>query len=122
MLWTAAIAAALTAMGGFLIHEAHVRAAPWMDRIRDGSFFPTSVESLLEDFPGGILARLALPACVVMDNYYYAYVTLDGIRSIRQRDIITLCVCVLPPVLFTLGWLFGRRYHPPEGNEEKNYE
>ena len=109
--WGVLIALLLTAMGTHLIHEAHIREAPWMEQLREGSYHSVSVQSLLEDFPGGILARLALPACVVMDNYYYAYVTLDGIRSIWQRDIVTLCACLIPPVLFTVSWFFGRRYH-----------
>lgn len=110
--WGVLIALLLAAMGSVLIHEAHIREAPWMEQIRAGSYHSVSLENLLEDFPGGILARLALPACVVMDNYYYAYVTLDGMRSIWQRDIVTPCACLIPPILFTVSWLVGRRCHP----------
>ena len=109
--WGVLITLILAAMGNVLIQEAHIREAPWIDQIRAGSYHSISPESLLEDFPGGILARLALPACLVMDNYYYAYVTLDGIRTILHRDIITGCVCLIPPSFFTISWLIGRRYH-----------
>ena len=36
----AAIALLLTGLSLFLIHEAHMNEAPWMDRIRDGSICP----------------------------------------------------------------------------------
>lgn len=104
----AAIVLLLTGLSLFLIHEAHMDEAPWMDRIRDGSFFPAYTDTLLDDPAGAVLARLNLPACVVLDNYSYAHYLEPKAGGLLRRDLITFCSGFIPALLFTISWLAGR--------------
>lgn len=58
---------------------------------------------ILNNSIGNVLGRVNLPACVVMDSYE---------SSLRERgfdrDRVTQLVCLLPPALFTAGWVTGR--------------
>lgn len=120
--WGVLIAVLLTAMGGCLIQDAHIQEAPWMAQIRDGSCFPAYTQTLLDSSVGAILARLNLPACVVMDSYACAHRTLDGPAAILRRDWITLCACLSPTILFTISWLLGRLTRPSARKRGEDHE
>lgn len=79
-----------------------------MDRIRDSSFFPAYTDTLLDDSAGAVLARLNLPACVVLDNYSYAHYLEPKAGGLLRRDLITFCSGFIPALLFTISWLAGR--------------
>lgn len=64
---------------------------------------------VMDSWQGQAIAWLDLPACVIMDNYNYAYYeALGGCHSI-PREVMTWLVCLCPPVVFTLSWLAGRK-------------
>lgn len=64
---------------------------------------------------GPLLGRLNLPASVLLGVYEYAY--YDGIHAL-SIPVLTLLTCLLPPVVFTLGWLgAGGRRHLQQRNE-----
>ena len=65
-------------------------------------------EQIMDSWQGQIMAWLNLPACVLMDNYNYAYYeNLGGCHSIPW-DVMTYAVCLCPPAVFTLSWLVAR--------------
>lgn len=82
----------------------------WNDSGFNGCGF---LESIVDTVPGGVMARLNLPACVVMSSYSeYFYDTYQVIHispsiSIVLERVITMIICLCPPALFTIGWVCG---------------
>lgn len=130
--WCAAACLALGALGAWALQ------ARWAE-IKD--FWPTAAQiwaeahynsigftwSVMDTLPGALLGRLDLPACVLMDDYFYqAFTSLGEFgpdAAIFRERILTALVCLLPPLLFTAGWLAGLRgKRPPEGEAAKGPE
>ena len=105
LLWGILSAAILFGIGAQLIRQLNAQEAYWQAQMTDGSFIPGYTSNLMQKTLGGILARINLPACVLMDNYEYAYYeNLGGVHKI-PRDIMTYLVCLCPPILFSIGWI-----------------
>lgn len=71
------------------------------------------VDSVMETVPGAILARINLPASVLMGAYDWDYVDLfrlierNPAETLLWERIITVLVCACPSLLFTIGWAIG---------------
>lgn len=105
LLWGLLIAALLYGIGEELTRQLNAQEAPWQAQIAEGSFIPGYTSSLMRKPLGSILGRINLPACVLMDNYEYAYYeNLGGVHKI-PRDVMTCLVCLCPPILFSVGWI-----------------
>ena len=101
------IAVLLCGIGAELIRQVNAQEAYWQAQIAEGSLIPGYTDALMREPLGGILGRINLPACVLMDNYAYAYYeNLGGVHKI-PRDIMTYLVCLCPPALFSGGWLMA---------------
>ena len=104
LLWGVLIAALLFGIGAALIRQINMQEAYWQAQITEGTYIPGYTSGLMRKPLGGILGRINLPACVLMDNYEYAYYpNLGGVHSI-PRDVMTYLVCLCPPILFSSGW------------------
>jgi len=111
VLWGIAIGVIFLIMGSELIFRVNARdILPVMEGLLEGESINLErgyTGRLMDCALGGVLGRLNLPACVLMDNYEYAYYpNLGGVHSI-PRDVMTVLVCVCPPVLYSVGWLAG---------------
>lgn len=105
LLWGVLIAILLYGIGAELIRQLNAQEAAWQAQIAEGSFIPGYTSNLMMKPLGSILGRINLPACVLMDNYEYAYYeNLGGVHKI-PRDIMTYLVCLCPPILFSIGWI-----------------
>lgn len=106
LLWGVLIAALLCGIGGELIRQVNAQdIRPWHDQIEVRAYSSGYTSRLMRQPLGGILGRINLPACVLMDNYEYAYYeNLGGVHRI-PRDVMTYLVCLCPPVLFSVGWI-----------------
>lgn len=51
-----------------------------------------------------MLGRVNLPACVLLDAYAY---DIPSESWAYARSPLTELVCLVPPVLYALGWLVG---------------
>lgn len=109
LLWGFCIAVLLVSIGSILLQRIQIEDAPWQLQIENGSYGPGYTGRLMNTSLGGVLGRINLPACVVMGNYEYAYYdNLGGCHHI-PLSVMTILVCLLPPMLFTAGWLVGIR-------------
>lgn len=111
LLWGCALTAAFGLMGGELLRWAAAREiVPMAESGAAGSVFvPMGTESLIRYGPlGWLLGRLDLPACVLMGNYDYAQYQQGNLLYGAPRGLMTMLVCLIPPALFTAGWLAGR--------------
>ena len=105
LVWGALIAVILCGIGAELIRQVNAQDVPWQAQIAEGSYIPGYTSRLMGKPLGGVLGRINLPACVLMDNYEYAYYeNLGGVHSL-PRDAMTYLVCLCPPILFSVGWL-----------------
>ena len=112
LLWGVLIVVILCGIGTELIRQVNAQDALWQVQIAEGSYIPGYTSRLMGKPLGGILGRINLPACVLMNNYEYAYYkNLGGVHSI-PRDVMTYLVCLCPPILFSAGWvgaiIFGK--------------
>lgn len=113
LLWGVLIAVLLYGIGAELIRQINAQEAYWQAQIADGSFIQGYTGVLMRKPLGAVLGRINLPACVLMDNYEYAYYeNLGGAHRI-PRDVITYLVCLCPTILFSTGWvgaiIFGKK-------------
>lgn len=93
----------LCGIGAELIRQVNAQEAYWQSQIAEGSFIQGYTGALMRKPLGSILGRINLPACVLMDNYEYAYYeNLGGVYKI-PRDVMTYLVCLCPPALFSGG-------------------
>ncbi len=73
------------------------------------------VDSVMETFPGAILARINLPASVLLGVYDWDYVDAFRLIECNPADmllwerIITMLISACPTLLFTVGWALGHR-------------
>lgn len=87
----------------------------WNDSGFNGCGF---LESVVDTVPGGVMARLNLPACVVMGSYSmyfydtYQLISISPSTSIFLERVITMIICLCPPVLFAIGWVCGYYARP----------
>ena len=117
LLWAVLIAVLLYGIGAELIRQLNAQEAPWQAQIAEGSFIPGYTSNLMKKPLGSILGRINLPACVLMDNYEYAYYeNLGGVHTI-PRDVITNLVCLCPPILFSIGWIGSVVFRNDKRNE-----
>ena len=105
LLWGILIAGILLGIGMELIRQVNAQdIMPRYDQMEATSYSSGYTSRLMRKPLGGLLGRINLPACVLMDNYEYAYYeNLKGSHSI-PRDIMTYLVCLCPPILFSIGW------------------
>lgn len=108
ILWAAAITAALgliglTLLSWALASDIRFGAYPTAENV-----FPMDVQTMMgASWLGGVLGRVNLPACILLDAYaYYIPSKLWG-----NRILLTELVCLVPPMLYTLGWLGGCAIH-----------
>ena len=84
----------------------------WRDSAMNGCGF---VQHVMDTLPGAILARINLPASVLLGAYEWDYYDLFPLLemnpavSLTLERGITLLSCLLPPALFTAGWVLGWR-------------
>ena len=109
LLWGVLIAALLCGIGAELIRQVNAQdIRPWHDQMTQmtaSSYSSGYTSRLMRRTLGGLLGRINLPACVLMDNYEYAYYpNLGGAHRI-PRDVMTYLVCLCPPILFSVGWI-----------------
>lgn len=100
------IAVLFVVLGAVRVGQADARDAALMAQ------YPNLIvgytEKLMDSPIGAWLGRLNLPASVLMGNYDYAYYeNLGGVHHF-PREAMMYAVCLLPPMLFLLGWLAGR--------------
>lgn len=100
LLWAAAVTAVIVGLGVYLLRMANGIDAKYT--VAYGNSYMPSYTAILDRPLGALLGRVNLPACVIMDSYY---------SSLRERgfdrNTVTFLVCLLPPVLYTVGWLAG---------------
>ena len=113
LLWGVLIATLLCGIGTVLIHQLNVEETPWQAQITAGTYFPSYTGHLMEMPLGGVLGRINLPACVLMDTYEYVY--YENLEKVYYptREVMTYLVCLCPPILFSVGWLvsvFSKRH------------
>lgn len=108
LLWSAAITTALGLIGLTLLSWASASDIQFGTSSFSEGTFPMDVQTMMgNSWLGGVLGRVNLPACVLLDAYAY-YIPQ---KLWDDRTLLTELVCLVPPVLYTLGWLGGCATH-----------
>lgn len=105
LLWGALFVVILCGLCNVLIRQINEIDVYYQAQVAPGKYSTGYTSRLMRKELGGILGRINLPACVLMDNYEYAYYeNLGGVHSI-PRDVMAYLVCACPPILFSFGWI-----------------
>lgn len=106
ILWGILIAIVLCSIGAALIRQINAQyITPMAESVPVSSYDQGYISKMMRTSLGGILGRINLPACVLMDTYEYTCFYTFGITHAIPRDIMIYLVCLCPPVLFTTGWV-----------------
>lgn len=119
LLWGVLIAVILYGIGAELIRQVNTQDMILLnDQMAASSHYSSGYTSrLMRRTLGGVLGRINLPACVLMDHYEYAYYPNLGNVHRIPRDVMTYLVCLCPPILFSIGWIGAILLGKKEGKE-----
>lgn len=106
LIWAAAITAVLGLMGLTLLSWASVSDVTLAAESLPGEMvMAMNTQTMMGDsWLGGLLGRVNLPACLLLDTYAY---DIPSESWACPRSPLTELVCLVPPVLYALGWLAG---------------
>ena len=108
LLWGVIITIILCGICQSLIHQVDAefaqQGAYYIENYRARSY----TRALLNKESGKLLWHINLPACVLMEQYEYAYIYTqqNGFHDI-PRDVMAYLVCACPPMLFSVGWMIA---------------
>lgn len=111
LLWGLLIVVILCGICSVKIIKINIADEYWISQVPEGTYMPGYTMGIMGGLLGELLARINMPACALLVNYEYYYFEhmdpqefLNGIYSI-PKEIPSYLVCILPPVLFSVGWI-----------------